>query len=565
MKRVGDGDPAAAVLDVRGRRGRGPLPRRLSVAVHVAVAATLLGAGAFVQSVFGLNRDAQSSLQWVRIGWFPTLVGLLYVLAWCGWYLMLTVRTRDDSDAKADITRQWKAAKRRMTRAGIDIQRVPLFLTLGRPAGGVHHFFSSGRFPFSLPASPVDEDAPLSVCGDRDGVFVCCNQTSLLGNFLDRFTASAASSAAALGIPKANASRSPGSECRPDDRSEQSPCPTAGAHSPAASPLLASGGGNAATLTQSRPAVATVPLSATVRAMEQRLADLEYQLTLAEATPETDVLAAAESAALLEESLQLDPGVADRLTERLELICRLIAEEREPLCPLNGIVLLVPIQVTDCDSTADEVGKRIEQDLQAVMRIMETEVSVQVVMCGLEACKGADEWLSRCPEETRHRPLGVVLPAPPATETDTEGTRIDKATEWLCNDLLPPLAYGLLRRNASDPLTDRSHQEENRRLHQFVKSMRDRGPTLSRLLHRSTASGSAHWRLRGCFFAATGSDATTGHGFTSGLMPLIHGMQHEVCWLESRRRRDTVHLAVTLGGYSLMALAAVVVAAFIFA
>lgn len=522
---------------------------------HFVVAVTLLSAANCIQRAYGMDRFVQSSLQWLRHGWFAAVVGLLYALAWCTWYLMLTVRTRDDAESDADIPRQWKAAKRRMDRAGIDIRRAPLFLTLGQPAGGVHRFFTAGQLPFLLPATAADDDAALSVCGDRHGLFVCCNQTSLLGDFTARFAASAAVPPMAGAIT--HRSPLPERAAPPGDHGEVSLGRTTATHSPAAALPSTAGGATTATLTRIRPTVAAVPVSATVQAMEQRLADLEYQLALADATPEAEVSAAHEPASLLQDNLAIESSAAERLLERLEVICRLIAEDREPLCPVNGIVLLVPIQVLDCDATVDEVGNRIEQDLQAVIRTMEMEVSVQVVMCGLEGCEGADQWLARCPHQRRHRPLGTLLPDSPANESDAEATLTDKTADWLCHDLFPQLAHGLFRRGGGDSLADRNHQEGNRSLHRFVQGMRARRDRLSRMLHHSVARAPGRWRLRGCFFAATGRDAATGQGFVSGLMPLIQGMQHEVRWLESRCRRDTVHLAITIAGYFFMALAAI--------
>lgn len=571
---VGNGEPAAAALDVRGRRGRGPYPRLAFAVLHVAVAATLLGATIWIQRAYGLERYAESSLQWLRQSWLPIVGALLYGLAWCGWYLMLTVRTRDDSKRNADINREWKAAKRRLSRAGIDLHRVPLFLTLGQPTAGVHRFFSAGQFDFTVPAIPADNDAPLSVCGNRDAVFVCCNQNSLLGNFAARIATAAAPPAFSSDVPSSQSTADPVSAVAPrpegtlaaelvespGDRGDQSLGGTAAGFSqdpgPSWGPSAAAGGVTTAALTQSRPIVAAVPLSATVRAMEQRLADLEYQLALADAAPEAEASIATTPAALLEVNQQLESSTTDHVIKRLELICRLVAEERDPFCPLNGIVLLVPIQATDDDATAEEAGERVAQDLQAVMRTTEMELSVQVVLCGLEACDGAEAWLERCPQESRHQPLGTSLPDALESQADSEAAWIGRAAEWLCDDLLPTLALGRLRRTMADGSADRHHQEVNRSLHRFVQSMRERRGPLSRLLQQCTAPKSRHWRLRGCFFAATGSTTSTNHGFTAGLMPLIQGMQHEVRWLEIRRRRDSLYLAITIAGYGVMALAA---------
>src|SRR5205085_10340970 len=65
--------------------------------------------------------------------------------------------------------------------AGIDLTAAPLFLVLGRPAGGEAALFQAAQLQLAVKMAPPRGDAPLHVFANRDGIYVTCAGASLLG------------------------------------------------------------------------------------------------------------------------------------------------------------------------------------------------------------------------------------------------------------------------------------------------------------------------------------------------------------------------------------------------
>lgn len=494
---------------------------------------------------------------------------------------------------QTDITHAWQAAQAQILAAGIELHRAPLFLTLGQPAGGIEEFCSLLPLESPFPLPSASDDAPLQVYGNQEGLFVCCKQTSVLGDYLNRLATAAddfpePASSARLQIATGD---SPATTAASTERnsggafggilqtgSRADSCNHGPAREPQFSPLAEGPSGTTATLTGplvAGPIVATrrVPCpsaSETVRSIEFQLDELERQLALADAVLQPQPSAAAQ-----------DRPTAEVAGARFAQLCRLISAAREPYCPLNGVVILVPLEILDCDETAEQGGSCIQRDLQTVMRTLETEVSVQVVVCGLAACEGGDELLDRLSQDQLYGTFGFALPTPLGGNREAARRSIERASEWLCEGLFPALAYRVLRRDADDERSDRADLEGNRRLHALIGSLRGRRQRLSRLLVGSLSATSGQWRIRGCFFAPTANKSATGtppanplpanplsasslparQAFTAGILGQIHGIQNEVRWLESRRRRDATAMAVALAGYVLIAATTLVSAA----
>ncbi len=284
------------------------------------------------------------------------------------------------------------------------------------------------------------------------------------------------------------------------------------------------------------------------------MTDLET-LTDERSTDSETVLQPTKAASSL---LRLDPVEAEQCLERLDAVCRELAERRRPFCPVNGVLVMVPLDAADDTELADHVGMRVERDLQTVAAATETSVSAQWIFCDLDQCRGSHAFLDRFPETQRHRRLGACLPAAPPSEPDAEAEGIDRAVRWICDELFPPLGYRLMRRDVAAPADDRLMSQENRRIHRLVDVMRGRREGMSRMLRRAVAAAEGRVRLRGCFIAATGASAASGQAFAEGCIPFILDLQNEVQWSPERRRRDRWQRRAAIAIYFAVAAATVV-------
>lgn len=519
---------------------------RFAVAtIHVVGMLLGLCALSVLQWFFSLDHYMRSSSWVFRSAWLPIVASMIYALAWSLWYLVNVLRSPEHTERDSELHAAWKQAKDRIARAGIDLRRTPLFLTLGRPTGGVHNFFSAAGFPLAIPPTPADDDAPLRICGNHDALFLCCDRSSLLDEFVTRLARRQAErdsvSAVQIGsLRNANETAahiwgSPSTSNQNDGVNIKNKAAYPGGVTPTSGTAVLA---KPTTITEQHPVIAKMESQFDV--LQKQIAEAE---TVIQPTCRTESL------------VELETQLAAEIDERLQGICRLLAEDREPFCPINGVVLLVPIDATDNAELADHVGMRIEHDLTTIVRSLQMGVSIQLVLTGLERCVGTKAMLARFPKTQRDRRLGAVIPIAPASEPESEAKLLDQTSQWLCNDLFPPLVARLLNRDGSDEDADFALQQGNLRLHQFTVSMRDRQGWLSRMMRRIVASQQGNLRLRGCFFAATGDDAMHGQAFAAGIVPMILGCQNEVRWLEGRRRRDYWQWVSVLAGYACIAAA----------
>jgi hypothetical protein len=548
---------------------------RIGLASFHSIAMLLVAGGLLVvQQKYELDQYIRTTSWLMRQAWLPLIATMVYCLAWSCWYLAKILRTPNHAHRQKAISAAWHTASDRLSRAGIDIRQTPLFLTLGHPEGGIQHFMSAAGFPLTIPPTPNDDDAPLRICGNQQGLFLCCDRVSLLDEFVDR-------------VEQQKLANGRGVESGGVGSASESDCGAAPAHQ--WEPSRASATHSSATHSSASSSSASRSMPPTAASRATGIADASGQSSAVATAPTQNVaahpLAGADLAttARMQESLDLlqsqveqavgviqptpcgnrltdlDAETAAAIEERLEHVCHLLTEHRAPYCPLNGIVVMVPVSVTDDAEVADHVAMRIERDLQTIVDNLQTSLSVQVILTGLEQCEGAKPLLARFPDQQRHRRLGAVIPMAPASEPDAQATLIDQSSQWMCEQLFPPLVARLIQRSPEDRQIDLDLQAGNARLYQFVRSMRGRRQVLSRMLRRMISANQRNLWLRGCFFVATGEDAVRGHAFAAGVMPMILGSQNEVRWQPKRRSRDQWQWAAAIAGYATIIAATIAV------
>src|SRR5205807_2466832 len=94
----------------------------------------------------------------------------------------------EEESSFPDIDEAWDQAVRALSREGISLNDVPLFVVLGKPVGTEEALFTASGLNLSVRGAP-HRDAPVRVYGNRDGVYVTCpgaSLTPLLTDLLSR-------------------------------------------------------------------------------------------------------------------------------------------------------------------------------------------------------------------------------------------------------------------------------------------------------------------------------------------------------------------------------------------
>ena len=304
---------ALPVTKIRNSRRVGKVIRW---SLHLLCLAAVLAGLGLLNYTLGLDRLLRVPWPMVRMVWLPLLFLLVYLLVWMGWWLWRLWETGPQESAHPEVDRAWDEARQALERAGIDLAATPLFLILGRPDGGETSLFNAARLPLVVPPVPRAEDAPLRVAANAEGIYVSCAG----------FPCSPARRPCSRNRPETPPSESEDwlSEIEPsstNDRAEEpEPFPAALGGRPA-EPRDVSGGqqrlggrrrpvGRRGRRAPGESKTSNRPAAAQTAAARRRLDDVEE---------------------------------LERRTAQLKHLCGLIVRDRRPYCPINGLLVLVPL------------------------------------------------------------------------------------------------------------------------------------------------------------------------------------------------------------------------------
>ncbi len=449
--------------------------------------------------------------------WLPLLFLLVYVLAWLGWWLWKLLGQEEAGSAFPDLDAAWAEALQALNHAGIDVTEVPLFLVLGRPAGPEEGLFQATQLALKVKQAPVGPNAPLHVYANADGIYVTCAGASLLGRHAG-FLA---------GEVELTVSRGGGGDIAPADDPFVTHRPNKG--------------------------------------VDKEVGDL-----LVQARKEGRELTGREKRAIRRRDglpvpqLLKDTSAVEHVTTRLRHVCRLIAQTRQPYCPINGILLLVPFDATDNEEDANQTARICQLDLTAAREVLRVQCPLFALVCDLEVAPGFRELIGRLPAEQRHRRLGQRFPMLADMKRVNVPEMIAGGVSWIFSEMMPGWIYKLFRVEAPG----RDDVDEvlggNIRLYQLLEQMPERGERLGRVLTRGVLPDDAGPSLfGGCYLGATGPDPRE-QAFVAGVFRRLVEKQSCVAWTpaalaeEASLQRRTRYGYLTLAGVA-AAIALVVV------
>jgi hypothetical protein len=462
----------------------------------------------YVNYLLDLERSLRSPFPWLhRYCWLPVLFLLVYALAWLGWWLWRLAGPGREPSRFPEIDRAWDEATRALSLAGIDLKKAPLFLLLGKPRGTAEALFNASGLLLQVRQTPRWPGAPLLAYATADAVFVVATETSLLGRH-----------ASLLAEPHI-APRAGGPSGRLDEMQS----------------LLEKA-------------------KAEGRGPDQLTEEEKHSLSLLVA------LEHAEKPAEAARTLTRSPEEVERTLAQLEHVCRLVARDRRPYCPINGVLLLIPLAATDDETVASQTATLCQQDLAVVRRVTQLRCPVFGVVCDLERAEGITEFLARLPAGQLRR-LGQRFPLAPDLDPEKVPAMIDDGIAWVCESLLPSLVYNLFRADVSGGDMG-GFVRDYARLFRFLAQMKERRPRLTRILVRGALpSDKGPPLLGGCYLAATGADAAREQAFVQGIFERLLENQDYVTWTEEALHEEAELRRLTAIGFGGLSLFLVGVAA----
>ncbi len=459
-----------------------------------------------------LERVLRSDWPVLHAYWLPILFLLLYLMGWLGWWIWELTGPEKLAHEFPDIDHAWKDGLCAVAEAGVDIRKAPLFLVVGRPAEGEgegeENVLLAAQLGFKVREVPRWPEAPLRFSASEQAVFITCSGASVLGKHITLIIEE---------MQEARRLSSLAAETG-DVRPDTVAAPVAAAEdAPPAAPAAA----------QETAASDTAAAPPDLVAEEQRRV---IGLLVAEEQAEKPA-AVSRRRAFLRNKAQVQEAMA-----RLQHLCQLILRQRRPFCPVNGIMVMLPLAATDSDDNAAQATTACELDLTVVSETLQVRCPVFALACDAEKMPGFREFLQRIPASQRDRRMGQRFPLVADVETSAMPTMIQDGVGWFTYTFLPALVYNLFRLdNIKHDMPLAAELPDtiagNIRLYRFLSEMRLRRQRLTRFLTRGLRLDEPDsFFFGGVFLAGTGPDAEHDRGFVSGVFQKLVDDQNAVAW-----------------------------------
>lgn len=443
--------------------------------------------------------------------WLPILFLILYALSWLSWWVWKLLAAEPEDAAFPDIDQAFEECSRALSQAGIGWSDAPLFMLLGKPLGGIEALMQAAQLPFQVKGIPRRADAPIRVYANRDGIYLACSDACLLGKQADILAG---------------------------DESLASSVSTA-----------ESGEGGSDELFKTMAPRGQAKEVIDILAEAREAGRSPTQLT-EEEQQELKLRARRHHGSLLK-----NRELVDRCTARLKHLCRLVSRERQPYCPLNGLMFMVNFYATDTDEDTNDTSLICQRDLATCRKFLSMDCPVFAMVVDLEHMPGFLEFINRFPDDQRQRRVGQRFPLTPDVSSPQEASeQVEEAVQWICSSLVPTWVYKLFDNETMQGRTLESATRGNVRLYRMMSQMRERGRRMSKIVSRAVGHEQGEpMMFGGCYLAGTGRDSTM-QAFIPGIFRRLIEEQDNVTWTTEARAENQAYLQWTTTGYILIVL-----------
>lgn len=515
MKKVFDGlkwvGGLVLPMFARARDVRSLNPTLRWILHFVILATILIVVNVLFNLIAGRYLISTSAPGGVRRYWPALFLLSLYTLCWLGWWIYQILMEPPPVSEFPDIDAAWEEALRALDSAGIDLTEAPLFLVLGRPEAPEEGLFEAAQLNLRVHFVPRRAEAPLHVYANRDGIYVTCAGASALG-----FQAALLVGEAQMADGGRGAQR-PSYESFDDSRS-----------------IAADSLGYEGRTNDPREIDKWMRMKEIIsRARSQGRGPNE--LTPEEAHELESLEGGGSSAApgtdrprpLLHQS----NSEVERCEARFRHLCSLIVRDRRPYCPVNGVLVLLPLASTDSDELSGEIAACVQDDLGVARRELRVNYPIFSVMCDLDRVPGYAELTGRLPKPALSQRMGQRFPFSPEVSPEEIPSRIESSIRHIGDSFFPTLVRNLWRiEETSDVEAAATH--ENTQLFRFLSDIRERQRRLARINARAMPRDLADGPLMfgGCYLAGTNREAGATPAFVRGIFQRVSKHQEDVSW-----------------------------------
>ncbi len=330
------------------------LPAR--VAILIALFLFLCTISALV--VVLVTEDAADFRMWFLRWELILVVALLFIIPTVVYY-GVKLWLEGDLSRFPDIDEAWNEGLAALAERGVDLNDLPIFLVLGAAGDrSAETLLKATGFKFDVQNIPRGT-SPLHWYADENGIYILC-MNSCLGKVAESFA------------PSGTVAASHGDAIRGT------------LESPAAIRGTAVGGG-------ARDTAAPRNIGDSNLGDDFGAAAVRGTLVAGAATPSQPGSPATPAGA----ATSFSRREMDEQAERLKYVCQLVRRARQPVCPINGVLTLLPMQIVSNVMAAREIPTAVRKDLDSIREATKLLCPVTALVTGMETENGFTELVRR--------------------------------------------------------------------------------------------------------------------------------------------------------------------------
>ena len=484
-------------------------PTWVRVLVTLIVFAVII-AGLLFLNQLGIvqNNLAKFAPDKIKPFYLPLLFLLLCALSWIAFFWWRLFNASDAAEYP-DIEAAWREAVEKLRENGVAVADLPLYLVLGRPEAGDAALFLASQQKIQTTA-PKSDSAPVRVFASPTALFVTCSGASTWGKYINRLhDPDATGGDASTDATNMNKTITPGQALEGVDQKDQD---------------------------EFYELIRIQSERALTPAEQARLHELGGIMKAAGARKQTQIRMGSD---------ELADG-----PRRLAYLCRLIQQERQPWCPVNGALVLIPWAALETDDLARTAVGVLSGDLVTLRKGLRMVYPQYVMVCDLEQAEGFDEFRRGFTAGELKGRIGQRMPLVPDRPAEEMPEVMETVAEWIRLNVVPAFVLNRLKLEWPPEArkTSRFVPNVNRKLFLFLYDLFTRSPRLARILSSGVAAGVAPDAegdaeqfplVGGCYFAATGRDERS-QAFAGGVFQRLTEQQSQdaVSWSEAALRED---------------------------
>ena len=515
------------------------LPAWFYKALHYFVVAVVVGLFGYFSPL--ITEPAEVSVTdavFIQRYFWGLVVLLLYLFVRA---TIFVVRLLLESDEEfEDIQRAWENGLAAIDRVGLDFQWLPVFLVVG--AGDEEDsLFRAARMSWKTTSPGRDEAAPLRIYATDEAIFVSCTTTGVLAAQRSAVPEGADHG----GMDRTQRPHDPGATIDPSGMGPADAAPAGGAVA-TIDPAMWSGGGAAAPRS-----LAPESMSGTLVAPSAATGTL-----VPGGGGGSGILAGLQASSVKPSAISsvrpLSQAEIDEASRRLEFLCSLISKARGEFCPINGMLMVLPLSwsALPAGAESDRIVRSAREDLETVYRAFGLAFPATVAITGSERSPGLRQFVDRGMKfnaKFLDSRAGSKFPPGAAVDQSTARWAVDAGLHWFRD-----WCYSLFSKSLSDAT--------NGQVYRLLCDLQTRRDALARQLQLvfEDLSGPEAARLCGVYYCAAGRSERD-RAFVQGVFRKLVDGQDDVAWTTRRLETDRHRRTLAIGGLIVAAALAIVV------